>query len=523
MRTLRVLLAVVLLALGAAVLAPASPAAAVDYTPPVCRVPQTVDVPTWSGAIHTQQVEKYVMWPRVQAAIALVKQNTGHVLTIESGYRTCGEQYTLRVSNCGTSSYAIYQEPSVDCDPDTALIGASNHQYGMAVDWACDGILLRDDPTCQTIVKQYAPMAGLINYTPEVWHWGVFDENNPVGDYANDQLPVGSLDSITDVSGGEEVRGWVADPDTSGSVLAWVLVDGVIAGVQQATLNRSDVQAAGASRGSQVGFDLTVSVGAGQHQVCLQSQGNQQNRPAVTPACSTITVRGPVGTLDEVTPTSGGVHVRGWGYDPDATGSALDTKLFLDGVAVADATANVSRPDVGQATGAGNNHGYDTVLPVKTGGPHTVCVLGMDIPTGQANVSLGCKAFTLAPPVGVLDAVTPTLTGIRVQGWVLDPDATATSLPITITVDGVAAPATTANTSRPDVAAATGDGPNHGFLTELAVSSGSHTVCVAATDVPTGTFATTVGCVSLLWPSATAVNRGGFTLPQAPAGSPRRR
>ena len=207
---------------------------------------------------------------------------------------------------------------------------------------------------------------------------------------------------------------------------------------------------------------------------------------------------------------AGGVHVTGWGYDPASTGTALGVEFRIDGAIASSTTASTSRPDVDRATGAGPNHGFDTLLKVGAGA-HQLCAYGVNAPNGWGDVPFGCASVTLNAPVGSVDAMTSTLLGVKLAGWAFDPDATGTSLNVTVTVDGQAQ-SIVANGYRPDVNASNGSGSYHGFSTVLPVSAGSHTICVTVPDIPTGTFATTLTCGAISWPPA--VTRGAFVLPQ---------
>jgi LAS superfamily LD-carboxypeptidase LdcB len=45
-------------------------------------------------------------------------------------------QIALRKQNCGTTYYDIYQKPSGQCSPPTAIPGTSRHERGLAIDFA---------------------------------------------------------------------------------------------------------------------------------------------------------------------------------------------------------------------------------------------------------------------------------------------------------------------------------------------------------------------------------------------------
>jgi hypothetical protein len=110
--------------------------------------------------------------------------------------------------------------------------------------------------------------------------------------------------------------------------------------------------------------------------------------------------------------------------DPDSAGPT-NVDVYANGFGVAHLTASVSRPDVGAAfPGYGAAHGFDAVLPGVGG---NVCVYAINLGVG-GNRSLGCRSFLPATPVGRLDSVTRVPSGLRVQGWALDADSTASTM-----------------------------------------------------------------------------------------------
>jgi peptidoglycan hydrolase CwlO-like protein len=88
------------------------------------------------------------------------------------GYRDPSEQVALRMSNCGTSDYAIYEMPSSSCSPPTAVPGTSQHELGLAIDFTCNGGgTLSSSSPCFTWLKSNAADYGLYNLPSEPWHW----------------------------------------------------------------------------------------------------------------------------------------------------------------------------------------------------------------------------------------------------------------------------------------------------------------------------------------------------------------
>ncbi len=96
----------------------------------------------------------------------------GLTLTLSSTYRSPEKQIALRKQNCGSTDYDIYQKRSSLCKPPTALPGTSNHEKGVAVDFA--GI---PKDSCNEKCAWLQKNAGRFNFfndysiTKEYWHW----------------------------------------------------------------------------------------------------------------------------------------------------------------------------------------------------------------------------------------------------------------------------------------------------------------------------------------------------------------
>ena len=85
-----------------------------------------------------------------------------------SGYRSSDRQIALRKVNCGTTYYDIWQRPSSQCSPPTAIPGSSMHEKGLAIDFTnCS----TKATTCFTWLTANAKTFGLINLPSETWHW----------------------------------------------------------------------------------------------------------------------------------------------------------------------------------------------------------------------------------------------------------------------------------------------------------------------------------------------------------------
>jgi len=89
-----------------------------------------------------------------------------------SGFRTYEEQVQLRRQHCGTSDAAVFDAPPSSCSPPTARPGTSNHEDGLAIDFACaDGQPMTHASPCYQWLAGNAENYGLYNLPSEPWHW----------------------------------------------------------------------------------------------------------------------------------------------------------------------------------------------------------------------------------------------------------------------------------------------------------------------------------------------------------------
>jgi hypothetical protein len=263
-----------------------------------------------------------------------------------------------------------------------------------------------------------------------------------------------------------------------------VYVDGVSKGALTANTVRTDIGALFVNYGANHGYDAVIGgIGSGTHDVCFYWINSSTGTTNTTLGCRSITLSdNPSGALDTVElgyNGSRGIHVRGWMIDPN-TVAAGDVHLYVDGVGSAVlSSVNVTRNDVGASwVGYGANHGFDTIIGGLPAGAHTVCAYGINVGAGTTNTLLGCRSITLSDePFAGLDSVTTGTGSVRVVGWALDPNTSA-STQVHVYVDGVGTAVLTANISRPDVAAAyPGYGALHGYdATLTGLSTGTHVV-----------------------------------------------
>jgi hypothetical protein len=294
------------------------------------------------------------------------------------------------------------------------------------------------------------------------------------------RAPIGRLDGASPSAGVVSIRGWALDPDTTASINVHVYVDGKVVKALAATLPRPDVGRV-YRRGDNHGFSGTVNAANGTHQVCLYAiDSNGGTNPRIGCMNVTVTNRPPTGRLDEVTSSQGRILTRGWALDPDTTAS-ITVHVYVDGKSTAAMAATLPRPDVGRVFGKGDNHGFSGTVNASNG-THQVCVYAIDS-TGGTNPRIGCKNVTVTnqQPTGRIDGLTTGMESFALRGWALDPDTTE-PIAVHVYVDGKAVQALMANTPRPDIARAFGNGEDHGFQATIAATYGPHTVCIYGID-----------------------------------------
>ena len=293
--------------------------------------------------------------------------------------------------------------------------------------------------------------------------------------------PIGTVEAYSGATNGVRVQGWALDPESTASLTIQVSLDGAVRTLI-ANTSRPDVGLLYA-KGDDHGFSGLLPAGNGPHVVCVTAVNLGQGRSTVL-GCERVTVQNvsPIGVLDTVTTTPTSITMTGWALDPD-TSNPIAVHAYLDGKASAIMASN-PRPDVGRKYGLGDNHGFNATLPT-TQGTHQLCLYLINTPAG-ANPLLVCRTITTGhPPIGALDSVTSTPTGITVTGWALDADTTD-PIAVHAYLDG-RANVITANNPRPDVGRIFGKGDNHGFNATLTTTPGAHRLCLYLINTPAGT------------------------------------
>lgn len=315
--------------------------------------------------------------------------------------------------------------------------------------------------------------------------------------------PVGALEAAGPTTPGTVgVRGWAYDPDSPTAALdVHVYVDGTGAAIARADGSRPDVGAAFPGAGPGHGYAVDVAVAGGPHQVCAYAinVGAGTSNPPL--GCRSVVVRtGPVGSLDAVRVSAPRtVSVDGWTVDQDAPPTAVEVRVYVDGVGVAVGRTGVARPDVAAVRPGSPAAGFS--LPVEVGaGRHTVCAYAINVPdTPGSNSTLGCRTVDVpaAPDlVGSFDNATSPASGtIAVSGWAISTARPTSTVAVHGYLDGTGVLVTTATAARPDVGAAfPAAGSAHGLRASIAAAPGAHSICLYAVPSTPGSAVLPLGC-----------------------------
>jgi|GEM_PF-1224548 len=306
--------------------------------------------------------------------------------------------------------------------------------------------------------------------------------------------PFGNFEGYRVGAGTITVTGWAIDPDTTGPVDMHVYIDGNGAGRGFANRPRPDVGQAFPAFGPNHGFEITVPISGGPHQVCvyaINTGSNGVENPLF--GCKDVNIGSPIGNLDSAKPAPGGFLADGWSVDLDDTAQSLTVDIRVDGRVAATTVANTSRPDIDFFLGVGPNHGYRVRVPASPG-RRSVTVTARNVGIGADRVIAQTTVDVLTGnPFGNLESVTAGPGRVRVAGWLLDPDV-VDAVDVHVFVNGGWGGLGVANVARADVAAAfPGYGPVRGFDFTVPAPPGLHTVQVNAINRGPGSDNPVVG------------------------------
>jgi hypothetical protein len=209
------------------------------------------------------------------------------------------------------------------------------------------------------------------------------------------QPPVGDVNLISSPAPNSvRVSGWAIDPSApADAVEIHVYVADQGRSIGPARRERPDVGALSPLLGSAHGFDTVLTgIPAGVQEICVY--GINRGLPAINPrlGCRTVNVAdrppdAPIGAVDVLTATAGGLRVVGWSVDPDQPDRPVRIHVYVGGLpgegrGVDGGPADLGRVDVAQAyaaLGAGDRHGFDVAVGGVAAGPVEVCVFALDV------------------------------------------------------------------------------------------------------------------------------------------------
>ncbi|MBR1444769.1 MAG: InlB B-repeat-containing protein, partial [Firmicutes bacterium] len=135
----------------------------------------------------------------------------------------------------------------------------------------------------------------------------------------------------------------------------------------------------------------------------------------------------PIGSFDGCSGGTGYIEVSGWAFDPDNTSQQLYVHVYIGGPAgVGEGyvlVANTSRPDVNNAYGCGDNHGFFDKISTDKTGSQEVYAYAINVGSGD-NTLLGSETVNIkqdtTPPVISNVNVIKSATGYTVSCTVKD-------------------------------------------------------------------------------------------------------
>ena len=195
----------------------------------------------------------------------------------------------------------------------------------------------------------------------------------------------------------------------------------------------------------------------------------------------------PTGAVDALTsPEPGRIYTGGWAFDPDETSRFVTIHVYIGSYGVNIGEAKLYRPDVDDAYGAGDLHGFDTVFDVPVVGDLAYEVYGIDVQGGPPAL-IGTGRVTDRRPLPLRGSVESSSSSVHrtvdIAGWASDPNAPASPTNIGVYIGGpvgtagVEGQSLTANITRSD--------GRKGFSGRLSTTkTGAQKIYVYAGNVP---------------------------------------
>lgn len=88
------------------------------------------------------------------------------------GFRDPMVQIALRLQNCGSTEFDVFDKPASECSPPTARPGTSMHEQGLAIDFTSGASAITSETEPAFVwLSANAPGFGFLNLPGEPWHW----------------------------------------------------------------------------------------------------------------------------------------------------------------------------------------------------------------------------------------------------------------------------------------------------------------------------------------------------------------
>ena len=218
--------------------------------------------------------------------------------------------------------------------------------------------------------------------------------------------PEGYIDGSEGGAGTVHVAGWAFDRDTPDSPIdIHVYVDGPAGtgtgmGAGTANLHRPDV-AAVCGVGEYHGYDFTMSTGlTGNHTIYIYAVSSATEHTLLGTQDVYIYPEGAMtGLRNNIEWAEGGkgtISIGGWAYDANNPGDSLEIHVYIGGPAgsgvpfCGGGTADTYRPDVNNAFGVGEYHGFGTTRNVPVTGDTTLYIYAVN-PSKNTNAFMGTR------------------------------------------------------------------------------------------------------------------------------------
>lgn len=139
--------------------------------------------------------------------------------------------------------------------------------------------------------------------------------------------------------------------------------------------------------------------------VYFRANGNGSPQGSINNVPTGNGTNDPQGCVDSITAADGKVSVRGWTFDRDSLGTALDVHVYIGGPAGSNSAegfaikADTSRPDVNNVfPGVGENHGFDSAIATGKRGEQPVYIYAINTAGGTNNPLIGSGTVNIPEP-----------------------------------------------------------------------------------------------------------------------------